>query len=149
MFTLKLSDGTKGFGEAAIATHTTIVIADLEETGESVKRFYSQGFRAFKVKIGRDEDLDIKRVLAVKRLAPRSAIYLDANQGYMETSLAMTASAHLASGLGGFEFIDLDTPFFIKPGFDQNPYLSRRGIYDLRKVKVGIGILPVISPKSS
>ncbi len=321
LFTLQLSDGTKGFGEAAIATHITgetiegtiknlktvgenlvgrdasnylqilgegherlsnnkaalaaietalldaltrqwkiplwkffgpkarpfstditIVIGDLEETQESVKRFYAQGFRAFKVKIGRDEDLDVKRVLAVKRLAPRSEIYLDANQGYsadqtlkflktlqrfkvrpalieqpvpkndwdglkkitrlagtpicadesvrsisdclrvikektvnviniklmktgifhsreiatlakaagiklmiggmMETSLAMTASAHLASGLGGFDFFDLDTPFFIKSGFDRNPYLSRRGIYDLRKVKAGVGICP-------
>ena len=62
--------------------------------------------------------------------------------GMMETSLAMTASAHLASGLGGFDYIDLDTPFFIKPGFDRNPYLSQRGVYDLRKVKAGIGIIP-------
>ena len=224
------------------STDITIVIADLQETEDFVKKFYKQNFRAFKVKIGRDEDSDIKRVLAVKRLAPRCEIYLDANQGYsaeqtlrflktlrrfkvqpalveqpivkddwdglkkvtrlagipicadesvrsiadciraireravqainiklmktgifhsreiailakaagiklmiggmMETSLAMTASAHLASGLGGFDFIDLDTPFFIKPGFDQNPYLSRRGIYDLRKVKAGVGICP-------
>ena len=234
----------KFFGSKAwpFSTDITIVIADLEETEESVKKFYKQGFRTFKVKIGRDEDLDIKRVLAVKRLAPRCAIYLDANQGYsagqtlkivemlrrfkvcprlieqpvpkddweglkkltrlagipicadesvcsladcirairekavnainiklmktgifhsreiailakaagmklmiggmMETSLAMTASAHLASGLGGFDFIDLDTPFFIKPRFDRNPYLSRQGVYDLRKVKEGIGIIP-------
>ena len=231
-----------GSKSQSFSTDITIVIADLEETENSVKRFYRQGFRAFKVKIGRDKDLDVKRVLAVKRLAPRGAIYLDANQGYsagqtleflktlgrfnvfpvlveqpvpkddweglkkvtrlaktlicadesvrsisdcvraiqhkavnainiklmktgifhsreiailaksaglklmiggmMETSLAMTASAHLASGLGGFDYIDLDTPFFIKSGFDRNPYLSRRGIYDLRKVKAGVGIVP-------
>src|SRR5262249_10551465 len=34
--------------------------------------------------------------------------------GMMETSLAMTASAHMAAGMGCFDFIDLDTPFFIK-----------------------------------
>ena len=224
------------------STDITIVVADLKETEDSVRKFYRQGFRIFKVKIGRGQDLDIKRVLAVKRLAPRGEIYLDANQGYsadetlkflktlqrfkvrpalleqpvkkddweglkkvarlagvlicadesvrsipeclrviqekaahainiklmktgifhsreiallakanglklmiggmMETSLAMTAAAHLASGLGGFDFIDLDTPFFIKKGFDRNPYLSRRGIYDLRKVKAGVGIVP-------
>ncbi len=225
-----------------LASDITIVISELEETEQTVKEYYAQGFRAFKVKIGRDEDLDFKRVLAVKRLAPGSAIYLDANQGYsaeqtlrflkrlgraavrpalieqpvpkndweglkkvarlgripvcadesvsslssavravrekavqviniklmktglfqsreiaclarsagiklmiggmMESSLAMTASAHLAAGLGGFDFIDLDTPFFIKKGFDRNPYLSSRGVYDLKKVKAGIGIIP-------
>ncbi len=225
-----------------LATDITIVIADLKETEESVKKFYKQGFCAFKVKIGRDEDLDYKRVLAVKRLAPRSAIYLDANQGYsaeqtlrflkligragvrpqlieqpvpredwdglkkvtrlskipicadesaqsiadvirivrekaanvinikimktgifesieiiltarsngiklmvggmMETSLAMTASAHMAVGLGCFDFVDLDTPFFIKGAVGKNPYLSQRGVYDLSKVKAGAGITP-------
>ena len=62
--------------------------------------------------------------------------------GMMESSLAMTAGAHLALGLGGFDYVDLDTPFFIKRGWDRNPYLNSRGIYDLRKVKSGIGIIP-------
>lgn len=225
-----------------LASDITIVIADLKETEQSVKKFYKQGFRAFKVKVGRDEDLDYKRVLSVKRLAPRAAIYLDANQGYsatqtlrflkmidragvrpelieqpvpredydglrkvtrlskipvcadesarsiadvirivndkaahviniklmktgifesieiiltarangiklmvggmMETSLAMTASAHMAAGLGCFDFVDLDTPFFIKDAVKKNPFLNSKGIYDLRNVKAGIGITP-------
>jgi len=222
-----------------LKTDITIVIGDLHETQESVKKYYAQGFRAFKIKIGRDEDLDYKRVLAVKRLAPRSQVYLDANQGYsaeqtlrflkllkkakisidlleqpvpkedweglkkvtrlsgvrvcadesvqtvaqavrairekvvnviniktmkcglleareiaalakasqielmiggmMETVLSMTASAHFAIGVGGFKYIDLDTPFFIKDQWGKSPYLSRTGIYDLTKVKAGIG----------
>jgi L-alanine-DL-glutamate epimerase-like enolase superfamily enzyme len=63
--------------------------------------------------------------------------------GMMESSLAMTASAHLAAGLAGFRYIDLDTPFFIKGGRIGNPYLSPAGVYDLSKVKAGIGITPV------
>lgn len=218
----------------------TIVIADLAETEVSVKKYYRQGFRAFKVKIGRDVDLDLKRVAAVRRLAPRGEIYLDANQGYtantmlkflkalqkmkirpklleqpvprddyeglkrvarltdipvcadesarclteaitlikekavpviniklmkfgmihareiallaaangvklmiggmMESSIAMTASAHLAAGLGCFDYIDLDTPFFIKGDRERNPYLSSNGIYDLRRVNRGVGV---------
>jgi hypothetical protein len=55
----------------------------------------------------------------------------------------MTASAHLAAGLAGFRYIDLDTPFFIKGGRIGNPYLSPAGVYDLSKVKAGIGITPV------
>lgn len=33
--------------------------------------------------------------------------------GMVESVLAMSASAHLAAGLGGFAYIDLDTPLFI------------------------------------
>jgi len=62
--------------------------------------------------------------------------------GMMESSLAMTASAHLAAGLGFFDYVDLDTPFFIKDGLNKNPYLSKRGVYDLKKVSSGIGITP-------
>ena len=321
LFTLELKDGTKGFGEAAVATHITgetientlknlkgiaswlkgqsiqeylsistclheclednqsavaavemaimdaltrylniplwrlwtttpksfrsditIVIADLEETKARAKAFKAQGFRAFKIKIGRDMDMDFKRVEAVCRMNPRSQIILDANQGYsarqtlkflkdlnkiglvpdlieqpvpeadyeglkqvtreskvcvcadesasslldviriikekaagainvklmktgllhsleisrlahaaglklmiggmMESNLAMTTSAHLAAGLGYFDFIDLDTPFFIKGEVARNPFLSTSGIYDLSKVKNGIGIIP-------
>jgi L-alanine-DL-glutamate epimerase-like enolase superfamily enzyme len=223
-----------------LRTDITIVIAGLEETEIKTKEFYKKGFRAFKIKIGRDMDLDYLRVKAVCAIARRSQIILDANQGYsaadairflkllrkdgivpdlleqpvpkgdweglkkvtresgvcvcadesasslkdayriikekaagainvklmktglvhaleisrmaraagvklmiggmMESNLSMTASAHLAAALGCFDFIDLDTPFFIKGEAARNPYLSTDGVYDLRKVKAGIGI---------
>ncbi len=234
----------KFFGNAPqkLTTDITIVIAGLEETVESVRQFYRQGFRVFKVKIGRDAALDFKRVSALRRLAPDSKIYLDVNQGYsaketlaflkslkkvdiepslveqpvakgdweglkkvsretkipvcadesvsslsdavkcikeraasviniklmksgifeareiallakangirlmiggmMETSLAMTAAAHMAAGLGFFDYVDLDTPFFIQNGRRGNLFLSSRGIYDLNNVKAGVGITP-------
>lgn len=223
-----------------LSSDITVVIADLKETEESAVRFYRQGFRAFKIKIGRDQELDLQRVVLVHRKAPKAAIYLDANQGYdssqtlrflklvaraginpklieqpvarddwegllkvsreskvpvcadesvrsladahkvikqkaahvinikvmktgiwesreiahlarlhgiklmiggmMETSLAMTASAHMAAGLGYFDYIDLDTPFFIKGAVSKNGCLNSQGIYDVSGVKRGIGI---------
>lgn len=225
-----------------LATDITIVISTLKDTETTVRKYYKKGFRTFKVKIGKNEGLDLQRVKAVHRLAPRSAIYLDANQGYtaeqtlrflkelgraavrpalieqpvpksdweglkkitrlsnipvcadesvqtfsdavrairekavkviniklmktgifqaldivllarsarvklmiggmMESSLAMTTSAHLAAGLGCFDFIDLDTPFFIKKGYDKNPFLNSQGVYNLKTVKAGVGIVP-------
>ncbi|MBX9743050.1 MAG: dipeptide epimerase [Chthoniobacterales bacterium] len=62
--------------------------------------------------------------------------------GMVESNLAMMASAHVATALGCFDFIDLDTPFFIKKEVARNPFLSRNGIYDLSNVKAGIGIVP-------
>ena len=225
-----------------LRTDITIVIADLAQTQDAVRRFYRKGFRQFKVKIGRDFDLDVARVAAVRKLAPKAVIYLDANQGFsvatmlkflkvlqrlkirpalleqpvpradleglkkisrsagipvcadesarslkdvvavirakaasvisvklmksglveaaaiarvaqaaglklmisgmMESPLAMTASAHLAAGLGYFSYIDLDTPFFIRGNAAGHQYLSSRGVYDLSSVRKGVGIIP-------
>jgi len=217
-----------------LRTDITIVIDDLENTQKKTSDFYKQGFRAFKIKIGRNMDQDLKRVIAVSKIAKRSKLYLDANQGYsakqtlqflkelekhgivpdlieqpvpredkeglkkvtrlsktkvcadesvknmadalwaikekacdviniklmksgllqsaeiaslakahhiglmiggmMETSLAMTCSAHLAAGLRSFDYVDLDTPFFLK-NMQKNKFLSKNGEYDLRGVK--------------
>mgnify|MGYP001579908824 CR=1 FL=1 len=231
-----------GTSTKAFKSDITIVLSDLKQTQSSIRKFYNCGFRAFKVKVGHDLDLDVQRLLALKKLAPRSCVIVDANQGYsieeimkfldvlkknkvrvslleqpvkkddweglrkisrstsvlvcadesvrtlkdaqkavkfklapvfnikimkcgllhareiarlarknniklmiggmMETSIAMTASAHLAAGLGGFDYIDLDTPFFIKGAVQRNPYLSSDGRYNLKTVKAGIGIGP-------
>lgn len=225
-----------------LQTDITIVIADLAETEEAVRQFYRKGFRQFKVKIGRNFDLDVARVATVRKLAPKGVIFLDANQGFsavtmlkflkalkrlkirpalleqpvpradfdglkkisrsidipvcadesvrslsdvtaiirakaakvisvklmksglveawriaraakaaglklmisgmMESALAMTASAHLAAGLGCFSYVDLDTPFFIRGSAAGHRYLSAKGVYDLSAVKKGIGIVP-------
>lgn len=236
-----------GVRPVRLKSDITIVIADLEETRESVSRFYRQGFRQFKVKVGRDYDVDIERVKAVKELAPKGDIYLDANQGFsadqmlkflkalnrykiqpvlleqpvkrydwdglkkitrstdiavcadesvrsiaeaaaiikekaadviniklmkfgivhafeiarmaraagvklmiggmLESSLAMTTSAHLAAGMGCFDFIDLDTPFFIQGDAKRNPYLTDKGVYDLSSATKGIGLKSPVSLK--
>ena len=61
----------------------------------------------------------------------------------LESELSSAASAHFAGGLGGFDFIDLDTPFFIKAsGMRGASFLSKDGVYSLDRVKAGIGVTP-------
>ncbi|MBF0532598.1 MAG: dipeptide epimerase [Candidatus Omnitrophica bacterium] len=230
-----------GSRPAKIRTDITIVIDTLENTREKAAAFYQQGFRSFKIKIGRDMDLDLARVIAIAKIAQKSQLYLDANQGYsaeqtlrflkqlekydiipelveqpvpkedkaglvkvtrlakskicadesvksladavwaikekacdviniklmkcglvqaheiarlamannigimiggmMESRLAMTCSAQIAAGLGFVEYVDLDTPFFLKDT-RRHPFLSRNGVYDFTQAKSGIGIIP-------
>jgi L-alanine-DL-glutamate epimerase-like enolase superfamily enzyme len=63
----------------------------------------------------------------------------------IETPLAVTAAAHLAAGLGGFDFVDLDAPFFMAENVTRGNFVTRSGVYDLRKVKAGIGVVPFLS----
>jgi L-alanine-DL-glutamate epimerase-like enolase superfamily enzyme len=226
-------------------TDITIVIGSLDEARAAARRFSDQGFTVFKIKIGRDEELDLKRVLAVREIAPDCGLILDANMGFsagrmlefldrldaggarpllldqpvqkhdwdglaaitaalagsgtlvcadesvgsladarravdsnavsainiksmksgllegaeiarlassqgmplmlgamMESALSITASAHLAAGLGCFAFMDLDTTFFIKGDLSHSPYLDGSGRFDLQGAGPGIGVEP-------
>lgn len=61
----------------------------------------------------------------------------------LESELASCAAAQFAAGLGGFDFIDLDTPFFIRDsGLRRPAFLSRDGVYSLDRVRAGIGVEP-------
>src|SRR6185503_3928582 len=72
------------FGDkcAVIKSDITIVLGNVKEAQESAKKYYKQGFRAFKVKIGNDLDLDMKRLVAVVAATPKCKLFVDANQGY-------------------------------------------------------------------
>ena len=54
--------------------------------------------------------------------------------------LAIAAAAHLAAGLGGFSFIDLDTPMLLVKDPFTGGYEQGSGIYDVSGVKSGLGI---------
>ncbi|HEX6272279.1 MAG TPA: enolase C-terminal domain-like protein [Polyangiaceae bacterium] len=66
--------------------------------------------------------------------------------GMVETRLSMTASACLAGGLGGFSFVDLDTPLFLasdpfEGGYAMNgPELALGGIRAGHGVKLKTGL---------
>ncbi len=62
--------------------------------------------------------------------------------GMIETSLAMTAAAHFAAGLGDFRFVDLDTPLWLAREPTRGLRLGRGGVYDLSEVRAGIGVIP-------
>jgi L-alanine-DL-glutamate epimerase-like enolase superfamily enzyme len=224
-------------------TDMTIVLGDVTDAEIAAREILRRGIRSFKVKIGRNFVLDLKRVAAVAGIAKKCPIYLDANQGFtavqtlrflkelkklkirpalveqpvpkedweglakvtrdskilvcadesvsslgdakrlikekaagainvkfmktgvleayeiaclarrngiklmigtmMETPLAVTAAAHLAAGLGGFDFIDLDASFFMAENVTRGNFVTRSGLYDLHKVKEGIGVLPL------
>ncbi|GHO54019.1 dipeptide epimerase [Ktedonobacter robiniae] len=58
----------------------------------------------------------------------------------IESRLAISASAHFVAGLGGFRFIDLDTPMLLAEDPFTGGYEQRGGAYDLSAIKSGLGI---------
>jgi len=60
--------------------------------------------------------------------------------GMVETPLAMTVSACLAAGYGGFEFVDLDTPLFMKDLPTRGGFRQKGPHLDLSHIVSGHGI---------
>src|SRR5215471_10373996 len=57
----------------------------------------------------------------------------------MESRLATSAAAHFVAGLGGFRFVDLDTPMLLAEDPFTGGYVQRGGIYDVSIIKSGLG----------
>jgi L-alanine-DL-glutamate epimerase-like enolase superfamily enzyme len=76
---------------------------------------------------------------AIARLASSHGLPLMLG-AMMESALAITASAHFAAGLGCFDFLDMDTTFFLKGALAASPYLDDSGRFDLHRAGPGIGV---------
>ena len=60
--------------------------------------------------------------------------------GMVESTLAMSCSAHLAAGLGGFHYADLDTPLFIARHPFRGGYRQQGSRVSIASVTSGHGV---------
>jgi L-alanine-DL-glutamate epimerase-like enolase superfamily enzyme len=60
--------------------------------------------------------------------------------GMVETRLAMTVSACMAGGIGGFEELDLDTPLFMRDDRLQGGFIQQGPALDVGKIASGHGV---------
>ncbi len=128
-------------GLAAVSKHGGIPVAADETVSSRGDAYRMARLKAASViniklmKYGIHEALDIARIARAAGLGLMIG-------GMIESYLAMGCAAHLAAGLGGFSFVDLDTPLW----FARNPMrgLSLRpgGLYRLSGVRAGIGVRP-------
>ncbi len=71
-----------GRGEC-IRTDLTISLNPPAVMASDALEYYNEGFREFKLKVGKDPMEDIERILAVRKiLGPEAVIRIDANQGW-------------------------------------------------------------------
>jgi L-alanine-DL-glutamate epimerase-like enolase superfamily enzyme len=74
------------------------------EIEAEVERRLAEGFRAFKIKVGKDADADLARVAAIQRaIAGRATMRIDANRAFTEREACRFAAALDPSGIELFE----------------------------------------------
>jgi L-alanine-DL-glutamate epimerase-like enolase superfamily enzyme len=75
-----------------------------KEIEEEVERRLDEGFRTFKIKVGKHADDDIRRVRIIQRaIAGRATMRIDANRAYSEGDACRFAAAIDPSGIELFE----------------------------------------------
>src|SRR6266566_6949151 len=75
-----------------------------KEIEEEVEQRLRDGFRTFKIKVGKDADADAKRVKAIQHaIAGRATMRIDANRAYVEADASRFASSLDPSGVELFE----------------------------------------------
>jgi L-alanine-DL-glutamate epimerase-like enolase superfamily enzyme len=122
-----------------VTQHTTVPIAADESAYSAANVAHLIAMGACNVvniklmKCGFVEALDIAAVCR----ATHTQLMIGA---MMESRLATSAAAHFVAGLGGFRYIDLDTPMLLADDPFVGGYEQRGGIYDVSVVKSGLGI---------
>lgn len=122
-----------------VTQHTTVPVAADESAtnAAAVSRLIKMGavnvVNIKLMKAGILEALDIAALCRVNHIG----LMIGA---MVESRLAIAAAVHLAAGLGGFSFIDLDTPMLLAEDPFIGGYEQRGGIYDVSRVKSGLGI---------
>jgi L-alanine-DL-glutamate epimerase-like enolase superfamily enzyme len=61
--------------------------------------------------------------------------------GMLESRLGVAGSAHLIAGLGGFHYVDLDSPMLVSGDPFAGGYVQDGMIYDLAGVRAGHGVI--------
>ncbi|HEX3345796.1 MAG TPA: dipeptide epimerase, partial [Polyangiaceae bacterium] len=83
----------------ALETDVTIAIADPSRMAELACAWAARGFRALKVKVGKDVDADARALEAVGRAAPSATLRVDANAGHSPSEAIALARACERLGL--------------------------------------------------
>jgi L-alanine-DL-glutamate epimerase-like enolase superfamily enzyme len=122
-----------------VTQHTTIPIAADESA-------YNAASAAHLIAMGAVNVINIKLmkcgiVVAQDIAAVCRATHTELMIGaMMESRLATSAATHFVAGLGGFRYIDLDTPMLLADDPFTGGYEQRGGVYDVSGVKSGLGI---------
>lgn len=122
-----------------VTQHTTVPIAADESASSAaaVQRLIKMGaisaVNIKTMKTGFVESLDIAAICRTAHITLMIGAMI-------ESRLAIAASTHLAAGLGGFAFIDLDTPMLLTEDPFTGGYEQRGCIYDVAHISSGLGI---------
>src|SRR5579884_2746322 len=122
-----------------VTQHTTVPVAADESaySAAGVVRLIATGAcNVVNIKLMKCGFVEAMDIAAVCR-ATHTELMIGA---MIESRMATAAAAHFVAGLGGFRYIDLDTPMLLAEDPFTGGYEQHEGVYDLSGVKAGLGV---------
>src|SRR3989442_12751266 len=122
-----------------VTQHTTVPVAADESaySAANVAHLIAMGaVNVVNIKLMKSGFVEALDIAAVCR-ATHTQLMIGA---MMESRLATSAAAHFVAGLGGFRYIDLDTPMLLADDPFTGGYEQSGGVYEVSGVKSGLGI---------
>lgn len=122
-----------------VTQHTTVPVAADESASSpaAVARLLAMGaVNVVNIKLMKTGIVNALDIAAICR-ATHTPLMIGA---MIESRLAISAAAHFTAGLGGFRYIDLDTPMLLAEDPFTGGYEQKGGIYDLAGIEAGLGI---------
>jgi len=92
-----------GFADRVPVAHMVSLDTPGQMARDAAAVHDEHGIRAFKVKVGRDPEVDIAAVTAVRDAVPDAAIYVDANRGWTLEQALRAGDALCALGVSAIE----------------------------------------------
>jgi L-alanine-DL-glutamate epimerase-like enolase superfamily enzyme len=92
-----------GYADRVAVAHMVSFGTPLAMARDAAKMHEEHGVRAFKVKVGRDPDLDVAAVRAVRDAVPDADLYADANRGWTLEQALAAGDALIALGVSAIE----------------------------------------------
>ncbi|MBF0280531.1 MAG: mandelate racemase [SAR324 cluster bacterium] len=89
--------------ENGIELSYLVSVPDPDKAAEVTTKALAEGYKAFKVKVGHNPDVDVANVKAVMETAPDCVVWPDANQGYTLNQALSMARAFEDLGIEVFE----------------------------------------------
>ncbi len=121
-----------GSTKREIETDLTIPIVPSEKAAQIAKNAAADGFRIFKIKVGKDFETDLERVSSVRDAVGESSIRIDANQGFSPKEAVQFVEA--------LKNLDIEIEIFEQP-------VLREDIEGMKFVRDNIGA-PVFADES-
>lgn len=128
-------------GLIEVSRHSKIMVCADESASslQDIEKLIHKGFRgAVNIKFVK---FGIQRAWEAVQLCRKHKIKLMMGV-MMESPIATTAAAHFVAGTGGFDWIDLDSAYFMRDVVTRGYRIGRGGVYNLRSVRRGIGVIP-------
>lgn len=128
-------------GMVRLATNAGVPVAadeSLTNAADALQLWRTGAAHVLNIKLMKSGIVEALDIAAIARAAGMGLMI----GGMVESILAMTVSACFAAGLGGFQFVDLDTPLFLAENPFRGGMLYRGELIQLAQITAGHGVVP-------